>query len=128
MAQDGSKLLPIMLYDGDCGFCRHWVEKWRLITGKSLQYQPYQKVITGYPQVTENECRKAVRLIMPDGAVFSGAQAVFKAFALAGKCESLLWLYEHIPLFGPLSEFVYQSIARSRRLLSKLYGKNKCDL
>ena len=33
---------PLLLYDGDCGFCRLWVSRWRGITGEHVDYEPFQ--------------------------------------------------------------------------------------
>ncbi len=112
------KTIPAMLYDGDCDFCLRWIKKWKGITGDQISYLPYQKVLADYPEVTEEECRKAVRLILPDGTVFSGAHAVFKALALAGKGRWLLWSYGHFPLLAPLSEWFYGLVARHRVFFS----------
>lgn len=112
--------LPVMLYDGDCAFCRGWIEKWRGVTGGALRYEPYQRAGAAYPQVTAEQCEEAVRLVMPGGGVFSGAHAVFKALALGGKYGRLLWLYEKVPLFGPAAERLYRLVAHHRIFFSKL--------
>ena len=112
-------LVPTLLYDGDCGFCRRWIAKWTRLTAGKVDYAPYQEAISAYPQVTESQCEEAVQLIMPDGEVFSGARAVFKALALGGRFSRLLWLYEKLPLFGRLTEFFYRFVARHRTLYSK---------
>jgi predicted DCC family thiol-disulfide oxidoreductase YuxK len=120
---------PTMLYDGDCGFCTHWISKWQRITGESVVYFPFQQKLKEFPQVTPEQCKQAVQLILPDGKVHSGAHAVFIAFSLAGKYSFLLWLYDHLPLFDRFSEFLYQLIAEHRFLLSKLYRlSKKCDV
>ncbi|MBI4352034.1 MAG: DUF393 domain-containing protein [Elusimicrobia bacterium] len=110
---------PIMLYDGDCAFCRGWVEKWRGATGGAVRYEPYQLAGRDYPQVTAAQCAEAVQLILPGGAVFSGAYAVFKALALGGKRSWPLWFYEKAPLFGPAAEWFYRLVARHRTFFSK---------
>ena len=115
--------LPIMLYDGECGFCKKWIQKWDKITKGSVIYLPYQKHINSYPQITEKACQEAVQLIMPDKKVYSGAHAALKTLSLVGKCKILLWKYEHIPLFGPLCELAYRFIAKHRQNLSK----NSCS-
>ncbi|OGQ34564.1 MAG: hypothetical protein A3F16_03600 [Deltaproteobacteria bacterium RIFCSPHIGHO2_12_FULL_43_9] len=116
--------VPVMLYDGDCGFCQKWIKKWDKITIGKVVYLPYQEHLGSYPQITKKACQEAVQLIMPDKTVYSGAHAALKALSLAGKYKILLWKYEHIPLFGPFCEFVYRQIARHRTNLS---GK-KCGL
>jgi predicted DCC family thiol-disulfide oxidoreductase YuxK len=119
----------IMLYDGDCGFCQHWIKKWQKITTDKIIYAPYQEHLKDFPQVTAEQCRQAVQLILPDGKRHSGAHAVFIAFALAKKHSWLLWLYDHVPFFGRISEIAYQLIAEHRFLISKLYRfSKKCEL
>jgi predicted DCC family thiol-disulfide oxidoreductase YuxK len=119
---------PIMLYDGDCGFCQHWIEEWSRFTGERIQYAPFQKMLTAYPQVTEKQCRESVQLIMPDGSVLSGAHAVLKALDIGKGRSLLLWLYEHLPLFAPISECFYNTIARHRPGLSRSYRNPKCKI
>lgn len=124
----GSEQIPVMLYDGDCNFCRRWIDKWHKMTGEKIRYEPYQKVRADYPQVTEEQCRQAVQLILSDGAAFSGAHAVFKVLAITGKHEVLLWLYEHLPLFDKTAEWFYQLIARHRSFLSKRDRSPQCKI
>lgn len=114
MSSNNGKNKPIMLFDGDCGFCRHWVGKWRTTTGDKISYAPYQEALESYPQVTEEQCEKAVQLVLPGGEVYSGAHAVFKALSLAQKNSWLLWLYEHQPLFARAAEAFYQWVSRHR--------------
>jgi predicted DCC family thiol-disulfide oxidoreductase YuxK len=116
------KDLPVMLYDGDCDFCRYWIKKWGAITGGSVRYEPYQGTLDKYTLVTEKQCRKAVQLIMPGPMVFSGAHAVFKTLSFGGKCKTFLRLYERIPLFGFTCEMVYQLIGHSRWFLAKIWS------
>jgi predicted DCC family thiol-disulfide oxidoreductase YuxK len=117
---------PTMLYDGDCGFCAHWISEWQKITEDKVVYLPFQKTIGEYPQVTLEQCKKAVQLILPNGEIHSGAHAVFIAFSLVGKYRFLLWLYDHVPFFGRISEFFYQFIAEHRFLISQLYKSSTC--
>ncbi len=116
-----------MLYDGDCGFCERLVLRFKKITGDAVEYAPYQEALSRFPAVTEAACKEAVRLVLP-GAVLSGAHAVFKALALAERFRLLHACYEHVPLFGRISEVLYQWVAHHRLLLSKLLrGKTeKC--
>ncbi len=108
-----------MLWDGDCGFCRRHVGKWRRITGDAVRYAPYQEALSSHPQVTEEECRTSVRVILPDGRVLSGAKAVFTALSLAGKRRHWLWMYDRVPLFARVAEFIYAFISARRSFFSK---------
>lgn len=117
-----------MIYDGECGFCRQWIEKWRRITKDSVMYEPYQNVLERYPDLTEKQCREAVQLVTPEGRIFAGAHAVFAALALSGSCRWLLWLYDHGPLFGRASERVYRIVARHRSPISEPPRSPTCEL
>lgn len=117
-----------MLYDGDCGFCTHFVEKWRERTGERIIYKPYQEGIKEFPQVKEEEARGAVQLILPDGAILSGAHAVFKALDEIERYRILHSLYDRFSVFALASEFGYQLVAHHRMVISRLFfGKvTKC--
>jgi predicted DCC family thiol-disulfide oxidoreductase YuxK len=119
----------IMLYDGDCGFCRYWVRRWQKKIGDSITFEAYQTAHKRYEQVSEAMCREAVQLVTPKGFVFSGAHAVFRAFDVAGKFRFLHWMYDHVPLFGRSCEFGYQWVAHHRFLLSRFFGGSvkKCN-
>ena len=125
MQTSGTGEKPVMLYDGDCGFCQRSIKKWQKITGDVILYAPYQERLKNFPQVTRKQCRQAVQLILPDGQVHSGAHAVFIATAFARKYTWLLWLYEQMPFFGRIFEIFYQLVAEHRFLLSKLYRSSK---
>lgn len=117
-----------MLYDGDCGFCMRFIKRWQKSTGDKIRYEPYQEALPKFPQVTEKACQDAVQLILPDGSVLSGAHAVFAALGLAGRLKVLHWLYEYLPLFGRISELIYQWIAHHRLSLSRFFvaSPKKC--
>ncbi len=40
---------PLLIYDGDCGFCRYCVDYARDVTGPAVDYQPYQLVGSRFP-------------------------------------------------------------------------------
>ena len=117
-----------MLYDGDCGFCIRWIEKWRKATGTHVAYESYQKALTHYPQLNEKQCQESIQLVMPEGVVFSGAKAVFKALQVGEKCRGLFWSYEHMPFFAPITEWCYRRVARNRIFFSKLFSAPECKL
>ncbi|HEV2732875.1 MAG TPA: lipase maturation factor family protein [Terriglobales bacterium] len=105
---------PLLIFDGDCGFCRAWVEYWKSLTGERVHYAPFQEVGEKFPQVSHEEFASAVKLILPDGEVRSGAYAAFTALATRPDKRWLLWLYERLPGTGTVCEAVYGVIARHR--------------
>ena len=70
--------LPLLVFDGDCGFCRIWVHYWRRLTGDRVSYAPYQEVSQQFPQVSPAQFQYAVQLFLPDGRVLSGATLYFE--------------------------------------------------
>ena len=72
---------PLLVFDGDCLFCRSWVEYWKDLTGDQVGYSSFQEVGERFPQVSHQQFRSAVQLILPDGEVRSGAHAVFTTLA-----------------------------------------------
>ena len=119
---------PRLLYDGDCAFCSRWVTRWQRRTGAAVGYAPYQAVIEEYPQVTPQQCRQAVQLVMPDGSVLSGAHAVLTAMAVTPRHSPLLCLYERVRAFAAVSEWSYRLVAGHRASLSRLTGAPRCDV
>lgn len=119
---------PLMIWDGDCGFCHYWVIKWWMMTGNLIEYKKYQLVSSSFEDIPEEKFREAVRLIMPNGSVFSGPEAAYKAYEMAGKFKFFLWLYEKFIPFKLLSDWGYQKVADNRYQLfewtKKLFGKN----
>jgi predicted DCC family thiol-disulfide oxidoreductase YuxK len=105
---------PAMLFDGRCGFCRRWVERWRHVAGGAVDFQPYQQSADLVPQIEYESLGRAVHLVEPDGSVTRGAAAVFRLFALAGVHRWLSWSYQFIPGFAAVTESVYATIAAHR--------------
>lgn len=107
---------PLLVFDGECGFCRIWVDYWRLLTGNRVSYAPYQEVSQLFPQVSPADFQAAVQLILPDGTVISGAHAVFRTIAHAPGQGWPLWLYQKLRVFAACSEWVYRLLAAHRSL------------
>ena len=105
---------PLLIFDGDCGFCRAWVEYWKSLTGERVLYAPFQEVGEKFPGVSREEFASAVKLIRPDGEVRTGAYAVFTVLAFLPDKRWPLWLYDHLPGAGIVCEAVYGVIARHR--------------
>jgi len=104
---------PLLIYDGQCGFCRTWIDYYRSLTGSAVDYPPSQEVTETFPQISEESFRRSVQMVLPDGRVLSGAAAAFSTLGYAG-VHWPMWLYRHVPGFGATSEFAYRFIAARR--------------
>lgn len=101
---------PTLFFDGNCGFCRRFIERWRHKTKNRIDYAPF-----------EETAPESVVFIEPNGKKYTGAEAVFRAKAWGTKFSLGLWAYQKIPKFSKISETVYRWVARHRKLLSKFF-------
>jgi predicted DCC family thiol-disulfide oxidoreductase YuxK len=119
---------PLLIYDGDCGFCGYWARYWQKLTGDSVEYRPYQQVLAQHPTISESEFQRAVQFIAPDGRRASGAEASFLTLAHVRGKGFWLTLYRYLPGFAPISELAYAAIAKRRpaffRLSLMLWGRS----
>lgn len=112
---------PLLVFDGDCRFCRQWVARWRNITGDRVEYEPYQVVAWQYPEVSNHEFAQSIQYFEGGNQRKQGADAVFHALAWGGGWGKLLaFLYNRFFLFAVVSEFLYRRIARNRAFFSLL--------
>src|SRR5438270_11178277 len=70
---------PLLIWDGECHFCRRWIERWREITGDKVDYEISQNVADKFSEISREQFQRSVVLIETDGAVFTGAEAVFRS-------------------------------------------------
>jgi predicted DCC family thiol-disulfide oxidoreductase YuxK len=117
---DAPDLKPLVVYDGDCGFCRSWIERWRARTRDAVEYRPYQEVAREFPEIPQDRFQRAVQLREPDGTWSSGARAVFRALAYAPGGAWAWRAYEGIPLVQPASELAYRFVASHRPALARI--------
>jgi lipase maturation factor 1 len=105
---------PVLIFDGECSFCRVWIEYWQKVTGERVLYCSYQEIGDRFPDLPRKDFASAVTLFLPGGEARSGAHAVFTLLApLPGKSWTL-WLYVHIPGLAWLAELAYRMVARHR--------------
>src|SRR5947207_1455619 len=107
---------PLLIFDGDCHFCRRWIERWRELTQGAVEYAPFQEVADRFPDIPKEHFEEAVHFIDKDGSVYRGAEAVFRSLGSRAKISS--WCYQHMPGFAPITESAYSFVARRRRLAS----------
>ena len=111
---------PLLIYDGDCDFCRYWVDYWRKLTGDAVAYQPYQKVAAQFPQIPLPEFQRAVQYVAPDGTIARAARASLLTLSHAPGHGRGLWLYQKLPGFAKVSEGCYRFIAARRGMFYQI--------
>jgi lipase maturation factor 1 len=118
---------PLLVYDGDCAFCRYWAQYWQRLTGDTVRYRPYQEVAAEYPDISIDQFKRAVQYITPDGRHASAAEAGFLTLSHARGKGFWLALYKQLPGFAAVSESCYAFMAAHRsafyRMSLLLWGR-----
>ncbi|WP_276497683.1 thiol-disulfide oxidoreductase DCC family protein [Pontibacter litorisediminis] len=110
---------PLLVYDGDCSFCKYWVSRWRRNTGNKVKYVPYQEVPDGFRGTSHAQFRRSVYLFTTYGRRLHGAEAVAALLQLSGY-STWNWLYHRLPLAGTIAEAGYRTVADNRDFFFKL--------
>jgi lipase maturation factor 1 len=112
---------PTLIYDGECGFCSRWIERWRVSTGNQVDYLTSREAAPRFPEISERELADAVQWVGQDGERLSGAPAIFAALAnSSASARALQSLYRETPAFARPVDAVYAVVARNRMLFSRL--------
>jgi lipase maturation factor 1 len=111
---------PLLVFDGDCHFCRRWIERWRELTAGAVEYAPSQEVAGRFPEIPPESFERAVQFIETDGTVVSAAEAVFRSLGHKRGRKWMIWCYERVPGFRVITEMAYRVVARHRRTASYL--------
>ena len=113
---------PLLIYDGDCGFCRFWIRRWKQMSGEKVDYLPAQdaRVLAEFPEIPPERFAVSVQLVDTDGSVFSGAEAVLRALACGTGRRWPLRAYLSVPLFARCAERSYRLVADHRAFFFRL--------
>ena len=110
----------LLIWDGECHFCRLWIERWQEITAGKVDYATYQEAAHQFSEIPAEQFKHAMALIEPDGKTFFAAEAVYRSLQYRPSRRWLAWSYDHVPGFAAISEIAYKFIARHRGLGSTL--------
>lgn len=120
---------PMMVWDGECGFCKYWITHWKSKTANNLDYRTLQEVAASFKDIPIKEFKKASRLIETNGAIYSGPDSAYRIFCYFEK-SSPHWhnWYSEKKWFTSLSDETYNFIAKHRSVMFSLtklfFGKN----
>src|SRR4029077_16911440 len=107
-------------WDGECLFCKMWIERWGEITAGKVDYATYQQAASQFPEIPLDQFKRAMAFIEPDGKTFFAAEAVYRSLQYRSSRTWLAWSYDHVPAFAAISESDYKFIARHRSLGSSV--------
>ena len=109
---------PLLIFDGECHFCRRWIERWRNLTAGAVEYAPFQESAERFPEIPREAFESAVQFIETDGTVFSAAEAVFRSLGQKRGRKWMIWCYERVAGLAVITEAAYRLVARHRRTAS----------
>ncbi|WP_433239511.1 thiol-disulfide oxidoreductase DCC family protein [Streptosporangium sp. CA-135522] len=107
---------PVLIYDGDCGFCTTSVRFAERRIGLRARATPWQFADLAALGTTRERADREV-LWVQDGQVYGGAQAVAKLLIAAGPPWSLPGLLLRVPPVRWLAKALYLLISRNRHRL-----------
>ena len=113
-------LKPLMIWDGDCDFCRHWIERWRVETRGTVEYATSQSVADRFPEIPSEVFQRAVVLVDPDGRVRIAAEAVTRSLAHVRRYRWMHWCYAHSAFVAATTEYLYRLVAENRGFASRV--------
>lgn len=112
---------PMMVWDGECNFCRYWITVLRHKTGDKVMYQPYQEVTDYFPDISASDFGEAVRLVEKDGSVYNGPDSAYRIFYYLDQPVRFAhrW-YCKSRVFSFISDYAYHFISSNRSLMLTL--------
>jgi predicted DCC family thiol-disulfide oxidoreductase YuxK len=112
---------PLVLFDGECRFCRMWADRWTESSGDRIDLASSQSQRGRFPEIPDQAFADALQLIDTDGTVYAGAEAVLRSRSLGlGRRGLALRTYTSVPGVAPVLELAYTAVARNRPVFSFL--------
>lgn len=109
----------ILVWDGDCGFCKFWKTRWEAKTKGKIEFKTFQTTAENFPDIPLKEFKKASRLIETDGKIYSGPDSAYRSLWHAGN-HIYHELYKKSGWFKYLSDHGYNHIAKNRHFYFQL--------
>ena len=104
---------PIMVWDGECEFCRLCADRFKSAGADTVEFIPFQDLHSKYPKAPQLDYKKSV-VFFSKNSFQTGAAAVYSFYAEIG----LKWplrLYKRLNLFSIISESSYRFVANNRK-------------
>ncbi|PYL08630.1 MAG: hypothetical protein DME34_04150, partial [Verrucomicrobia bacterium] len=109
---------PLLIWDGECHFCRLWIERWRAITRGAVDDAIFQEAADRFPEISREQFQRSVVYLDNEGRVFFAAEAVLRSVQCRSSRRWLAWSYDHVQGFAAIAELSYKVVARHRGLAS----------
>ncbi len=109
----------LLLYDGECRFCRRSALMMAHGAGERVRILPAQSGAGTSYGICADRRPNEVTLIENNGKILHGAAAIFRLMNLQGSRagELLWWFYRKVGIFRAFAEWGYRIIARMRHII-----------
>ena len=111
---------PLLVWDGDCRFCRYWIIKWEQACGPALAYAPYQEAAGRFPDLDRSLFKGAVQLIDTNGQVYPGAAAAFRSLCAGRGLCGPEHLYRQSKVLRSVADAGYHLVSTHRSFFYQL--------
>ncbi|MFI8191536.1 thiol-disulfide oxidoreductase DCC family protein [Streptomyces sp. NPDC085946] len=108
---------PVLVYDGDCGFCTGSVRLVARVVRPRCDAVPSQRADLAALGVAPERARHEALWVTPTGTVYGGAQAVAKLLLSAGGAWPVAGALLTLPPVRWAAHVVYRLVADNRRRL-----------
>lgn len=115
--------MPVLVYDGQCNFCKRQIARIRTMDRRDqFEYAPRDTpgLTDRFPKLAQEEFNTGMRLVMPDGQIFIGADAVYQIARRLPRVSLIAWLYR-VPGLHALARAIYARIAARRQSLGSTH-------
>ena len=114
----------VLVYDSDCPVCRaaaDWVRR-NADAPDAFEYLPCRSAETRsrFPAIAEAACLQAMHLVLPDGTIHAGEQALPEILQRTRRYRWTAILFR-LPGAGILSRLLYGAFAHRRHRISRLF-------
>lgn len=106
--------LPLLLYDGGCGFCSRLASTARRLARDRVRVEPLQHALAEVPWVDPADAMRALQLVDRDGHTYAGAGAIVRLLRIARPAVGALLLPYHLPGVRQLADRAYAAVAARR--------------
>lgn len=108
---------PTLLYDGNCRFCLRSVQRLRPLLHPIVTLTNFHDALISHPELQSANFDKGIKLVIPSGQYYTGAEAILLALYLAQRFRWVYWLYKNLSIFRWAANFIYARIAANRHRL-----------
>ena len=104
----------LLIFDGECGFCRRWVRHMTSWFAKHPTTIAWQQANLGELGLTSEQCNAAVQFVGADLRISSGSDAAARVLIVAGMPFSIAGFIMLAPGVRGIAQWAYGWVANNR--------------